>query len=314
MSSALQAQTTKAVSVSAADSFTDHLSLKSDTKDMDVMLKLVFDEAKNQLTVSVISYRMLFVFWDDVRYKTAIRRRWIHTDRLPYVADNSQKDRFRLTKEYRNSLGKHWKQHIFRRWIEADGLQPVPKDLRMVNDYIEQTFDIQGKRDDVSIRLHDLLLMDEVGKKQNATTYQMTYGKDLNITYQIHIRRDPCTGMEQETAAAQKALESVKKVYGNFASRFKKGTVSSPDALKAFTDLKETLMSQLPEYTDSVACPTLQQLHDEYNQYVDSIRSVEVKVAAVSEEGFIATGKPLNTATVLSAARQLDKMVARCQP
>jgi len=63
----LQATTVKSISVSADAPFTDHVSMRNDATDMDLMVKFVFDEAHEQLTVSLISYRSLFVFRDDFR-------------------------------------------------------------------------------------------------------------------------------------------------------------------------------------------------------------------------------------------------------
>ena len=58
----MRAQTVKVISVSNDASFTDHISLAEDSRDMDIMVKFVFDEQHNRLTVSVLSYRSLFVF------------------------------------------------------------------------------------------------------------------------------------------------------------------------------------------------------------------------------------------------------------
>lgn len=53
------------------------------------------------------------------------------------------------------------RKHIFRQWIEYEGLQPQPTEYKMVNDYIEQTFDILHEMADVSITLRDILVMSE---------------------------------------------------------------------------------------------------------------------------------------------------------
>ena len=73
----LQAQIVRTISVSQETSYTDHISLKEDTKDMDLMVKFVFSEADNTLSVTLISYRTLFVFWDNVHYKPLIKGRGV---------------------------------------------------------------------------------------------------------------------------------------------------------------------------------------------------------------------------------------------
>ena len=69
------AQSVKEITVSQGVPFTDHISLKDDTKDMDLMAKFVFDEKTNTLSVSLISYRDLFVFQTDTPYGQAIKGR-----------------------------------------------------------------------------------------------------------------------------------------------------------------------------------------------------------------------------------------------
>ena len=71
----IQAQTVRAISVAQGKSYTDHISLKPDSKDMDLMVKFVFKEDANTLTVTLISYRSLFVFWDKVHFKPLIKGR-----------------------------------------------------------------------------------------------------------------------------------------------------------------------------------------------------------------------------------------------
>lgn len=64
-------------------SYTDHISLKPDSKDMDLMVKFVFSEDKNTLTVTLISYRSLFVFWDNVHFYPLIKGRKLRPAQLP---------------------------------------------------------------------------------------------------------------------------------------------------------------------------------------------------------------------------------------
>ena len=49
----LQAQTVRTIQVAQGASYTDHISLKEDSKDMDLMVKFVFDEGNNTLTVII---------------------------------------------------------------------------------------------------------------------------------------------------------------------------------------------------------------------------------------------------------------------
>ena len=55
------AQTTKQIEVDGNEPYVDHVSLMEGSTDMDLLVKFMFDEPNNSLTVSLISYRKLFV-------------------------------------------------------------------------------------------------------------------------------------------------------------------------------------------------------------------------------------------------------------
>lgn len=310
----LTAQTVKPITISAEDSYTDHITLKNDATDKDLMVKFDFSEADNTVTVTLISYRMLFVFWDDTRYKSAISRRKIHPDKLSYVADCKPKDRFHLSKPFRNSLPKPYKNYVFKKWFGYDGLQPVDQELQMVNDFIQQKFNVQGKRDMVTIKLRDLMLMDLVKEKGGNRQYEINYGKNLDIDYRITIQRDPCFGLDEEFTASQSALDAVTKSYTALKKRYGKGTVANDDALKAFQELKATLVAQFqPNDSAQSPCPAIQQNRQQYNLLADSIARIQVKVAA-NDAGMGALGekgRAMNNKTILANARQMDKLVSR---
>ena len=310
-------QTAKAITISQEEPYTDNIMLTNDVKDKDLMVKFVFNEDKNTLTVSLISYRRLFVFWDDTRYKgTFSGSGKLHIDRLPYVITSNDGDRFRLSKSYRKSLPKPRKQHIFKKWIEYEGLQPVDKERNMVNDYIEQTFDIQNKRTNVVVRLRDVLLMDQTGEKGKSKRYELSNGKDLNIEYQITIQRNPCFGTEEEMAAVSKSLTGIMGSYKNFKKKYGKGRVGTEEALKLFKEMKSVLTTQFTKDTIVSQCPDIQKLRDQYNLIVDSINGIDVKMESANileASGAImgAKGRVMNTKIILSNARQLDQNVAR---
>lgn len=303
------AQTVKAISVSGTASYTDHISLGQDSRDMDVMVKFIFDEPNNTFTVSVLSYRNLFVFREPALYGQVVRCNYLRPELLPYVADNETHARFKLSKQLKRSLAKPLHKYVFQRWMEYEGLQPQPLDYKMVNDYIEQTFDIPDKKSRiVSITLRDLYLLDAVKKKAN--TYVLTEGRDLNVKYQITIVRNPCLGMDDEIEAAGKLTAAVKKAYGSFLTNYPKGEVSSEEALKTFKDTRAALLTLYPVKEDVSACPDLSNLVKEYNQYVDSISRFSLRLRA-PEEAAWDDGKPLDVKLLYTQTRQLDKSIAR---
>ena len=303
------AQTVKTIAVSNDKSYTDHISLGQDSRDMDVMIKFIFDESKNTLTVSLISYRRLFVFREAARYSSVVRCSRLHPDKLPYVVDSEAGTHYKLSKQFKKSIPAPRCKYIFSRWIEYDdGLQPTPLAYKMVNDYIEQSFDILDKRNAVSVTLRDLFLMDPMKKK--ATSYLLSAGRDLNLKYQIAIVRNPCFGLEQDIQVTQASLNEVRKAYQGLKSTFSGGTVTTQESLKTFQDTRAGLLAQYVVKDADVPCPDLRDALQQYNAYVDSIGKVKC-VLVSPEESAWDDGKPLDTKLIYTQARQLDKAVAR---
>ena len=258
----LQAQTVRTISVAQGSSYTDHISLKEDSKDMDLMVKFVFAEETNTLTVTLISYRILFVFWDNVRYKPLFKGRKLRPEQLPYVVEYDAKDKYRATKLFRATVPQPRSEFYFQRWIDYEGLQPAPQDYKMVNDYISQTFDIQNKRTQVTVRLHDVFLMDKVEKKK-YNRYEIPFGRDLDLTYQVTIVRNPCFGQDEDISAAQNALKGISASYASLKGKYSSGVVGSQEALKIFEELKSTVQGQFPHKDVQSSCPDIQTAWEE---------------------------------------------------
>lgn len=309
-------QTVKQILISNSESYTDHIALATDATDKDLMVKFQFNEDENTLTVSIISYRMLFVFWENTPYKGTIGyRRKIRLDRLPFVATSNPDDHFRLSKSKKKSIPKPRKKHIFRKWIEYEGLQPQEKELKMVNDYIEQTFDIQNRRLQVKVHLRDLMFLDVERRKGNITKYAVGDGKDIDTEYQINILRNPCFGLDEETTAANNALSAIKKSYSTLKEKYGSGTVKTNESLQAFNEIKQTVIEQYPQNTEISACPDIQVARDQYNIIADSIQSLnvvlETPMSAVEKVMGSKKGRAINVKTILYNARLIDNSVAK---
>lgn len=308
--SGLQAQTVKTISVSHGSSYTDHLSLKEDVKDMDLMVKIVFNEDSNTLSVTLISYRTLFVFWDNIHFKPLIKGRKIRPDQLPYVVEYNPDDKFKVGKLFKASIPKPTSEFFFRRWIEYEGLQPIPQDYKMVNDFITQTFAVQNKRTQVSVRLHDIFLMDKVEKKKK-NLYMIPLGRELNLEYQITIMRNPCFGLDEDIASARKALESISTSYASLSKKFGKGKVSSDEAKKTLDGLKATISSQYGHKDIQSPCQDVQKAWDSYNLYVDSIGALKCEVESLNEVVAEANMSADGLKVLMAKSRQIDKIVSR---
>ena len=298
------------ITVSQDQPYTDHVSMEGDATDKDIMVKFVFDEAANQLTVSLISYRMIFVFREDVRYKPLIKGRTIRPDQLPYVVAFDPSDKFRISKLFKSTVPKPRKQYVFHRWIDYEGLQPAPQEYSMVNDYISQTFDIQHKSNSVVVKLRDVMLMNDISKHLNKRQYEIGFGRDLYTEYRVNIQRNPCFGMEENIASAKAALEGISKSFHSMKEKYGSGTVSSEDLLTVFKELQATLKKQYPRKDTLTSCPELQQIFEKYNMYADSIARMKCKLVDTSaEKGMLSNG--VSERMLLSKARVIDSSVAR---
>lgn len=306
----LLAQTVKNIAVCQEQSYTDHISLEGDVTDKDIMVKFVFDEAANQLTVSLISHRMIFVFREDVRFKPLIKGRKIRPDMLPYVVTYDPSEQYRISKLFNATVPKPRKQYVFHRWIDYEGLQPAPQEYAMVNDYISQTFDILNKRNSVVVRLRDIMLMNDVSKHLNKRRFEIPFGRDLYTEYHVEIQRNPCFGMDEDIASAKAALDGIRKSYQNLHKRFGNGTVDSQESMTAFENLKEQLAEQYPHKNIQSPCPDIQQIWDSYNAYTDSISLVTCRVVSSGSMSRIA-GDGVNARMLLTRARQIDAAVSR---
>ena len=304
------AQTVRTITVSAKEPYTDHISMEQDASDKDLMVKFVFDEAANQLTVSLISYRNLFVFRDNVRYKPTIKGRTIRPDMLPYVVTYDPSEKYQISKLFKSTVPQPRKQFVFSRWIEYEHLQPAPQEYQMLNDFITQTFDIVNKRSDVTITLRDVMLIDDVSKNLAKKRYEISYGRDLYLQYQITIQRDPCFGLDEDIAAAKSALQAVSKAHTSFKDKFGSGKVPSKANLAVFDEMKKLLLDQYPRKSVQTPCPDIQDAWDTYNQHVDSISAMKCVVAGEGGAGGTG-GEGVSAKFLLTNARQIDAAVSR---
>lgn len=304
-------QTLKTITVSQQAPFTDHLTLAQDSRDKDLMVKFLFNEEANTLTVSLISYRSLFVFWDQVHYRPAVWNGKVRQHLLPYVVEDNPNTKFKLSRDFKRSIPKPRKDYVFNRWIVVEGLQPIPTPYRMVNAIVEQKFDIVGKRDMVKVTLRDILLMD---KKQTHVgrpdCYEISFGTDLNIQYQVLISRDPCFGMDEEKVAAEKALTSVEKAADAIQNRFGKGEVANAELLNVFEEMKSLFLQQFQHHEGTSSCPDVNHIWNSYNQFVNQVASLQC-IVSLNDAGNAVVGDGVNSRQVLAKARQIDNLVSR---
>lgn len=301
----LQAQTQRTIRIAQDKSYTDHVSLKKDSKDMDLMVKFIFDEPNNTLTVSLVSYRNLFVFHDDVRYKQVVKCKKLRPERFPYVVETDAEMKYKLVKELRKQIPRSKKKHIFKRWLSYEGLQPQPMDYKMVNDYIEQKFDILDKDTLVMISLHDLMVMEPiVGKKKR---YDFVHYTDLDREYQVHIERNPCLGKEEEIETAKVMVENIRTSYETLKGQYIAQDNPNIETLELLDEMRSMLLEQFPFKEVNSSCPSIRLQLETYNNYVDSIRGLDsFKFDYENRRKTLAVGAE----QILGVARIVDNNVA----
>ena len=307
MTVALHAQTTKPVTLGDKAPFSDALQIKDKTGDINVNAILVFDEDLNTVTVTLKSERKLFVFWNDIRYRKAFRNRKLRTDRLAYTLKGNTSDEFRRVARFRRRLPKPRCKYEFHTWVQAEKMQLQDQDLHIVNDSITATFKLPAEATTASLRLRDVLLLDEVKQKGVTRYYSLTYGADFNTQYNITIQRNPCWGQDSRIKSSANALAAIQQSFESFKNLYAKGIVNSAEGEQMFHDLQDALLTQFPMDSDSCACPAVEQARTLYNQYNDSIRSISVTMQQEEQD----IDHVANAKTILANARTIDGNVAR---
>jgi len=305
--SVLHAQTVKPVTLSDKTPFADELTIpQKDGGEVKVTASLQFDEQSNTVSVTLKSERKLFVFWENIAYRKAFRYKRLRTELLSYNMTGNTADCFHRIPWFYKALPKpHRKRHIFHSWVEAQGLRAAAAPKQIVNDSLCLTFAVLDTADAFSIRLRDILFIDEAKQKGVARYYAITYGADINTEYQITLHRNPCFGLDARIASMQNARDAIVRSYEAFKSIYNNGIVKSEEGEKLFHELQDALQVQFPVNQDSSACPTLQEVTTEYNQYIDSVKAISVTLQLPEEE------RSLNFKIILANSRNIDNNVTR---
>ncbi|MBO4249770.1 MAG: hypothetical protein J5884_00785 [Paludibacteraceae bacterium] len=304
----LQAQVTKPIVLSDKMPYADAITLSNKAGDVNVTATFVFNEDANTVTLTLKSERRLFVFWDDIKCSKAFSCRTLRTDRLPYALTGNTSDKFRKARQFKKALPKHQGTYLFHTWFSAEDMEPVKAEHKMVNDSITQTFTVSPACMNASLRLRDILLLDDVKQKGITHYYDLSFGADVNTVYAITLQRNPCIGLDRAIQTAENSRDAVQQSFSSFKGIFDKGIVNSEEGEQLFYDLQNALQTQFPVWKDSSACSAIEQAYTTYNQYIDSIKalSVTLQLPAVEVEE-----RSLNTKTVLANARMIDSNVAR---
>lgn len=302
------AQVSSPITVSGTEPAATCISLSRDSRDMDVIVKFVFDEQKNSLTVSLFSYRGLFVFREKVKYSKIFCCSNMNPEKLPYEVQVPDPGKFKATSPFRKSIKessglRNYRKYVFSRWIDYEGLQPQPCEFSMVNDRIEQTFDILEQKSQVNVTLKDIILMDPHGKEGH---FAFVLDRNVNKSFDITIKRDPCFGKDEDVNASAQALSVIRSAYDSLKVVYGNGVAPNEEAYQMFNGMKTLMTKQFTKVNADSKCGCIKEAREKYNMIIDSIALMKYKKPVVAM-----TPKGIDANKMLSRARRLDVAVGK---
>lgn len=292
------------ITVSEETPYTETISTKEGAKDMDMLLKIEYSENDNTLNVSITSQHHLFGFKNNSLYKNVIRNKKISLVRLPYKVVSEPEMTYRLSKNIRNNISGCNDKHTFKAWISTTGLHPQMSDYEMVTETLTQKFDIVGDTT-ITVTLGDIMMMERSVSKKNR--YDLTFYTNLNKSYVVNIKRNPCLGKEAELNSTQTLLDEIKENYTSLASKYPNVENLTQETLLALEEVRVKLETKYEKKETTNECPAIASMLENYNTYVDSI----AKLADVKAE--FAHKRPrlsMPADQLLAVARMVDTNVA----
>lgn len=310
------------VTVSDEDIFSEQLQLYNGDELENVTVRISYDEDVNQLSIALLSKSRLFVFHDTVAYNRIVKSNifghatQLVPEKLPYQIETESGSRYRVTKQYKKSLQQPSKKHIFSPWISTTDLNPVDCALKMVNDSVEAVYTLPNREDSLFfVSLNDVsFIQHSLKSKPGHKTYDLSAWANLDRTYDIKVKRNPCFGMDTKISKAETKKDEVKAKYEEINKRLNgRTTTSSADFATAFATLRDTALKELKKNQSRSLCVDLNEEIDAYNAYIDSIAALNITY--VPDERIIAASQPkpkeIDAAYLYKTAREIDEDVAR---
>lgn len=330
----------KTALVSQDTPYEEKLQFPFDDKGLDINVSLAFDEAENMLTLTVKGSRQLMVFRQDTFYGMIfkhpfLKQREMIPAKLPYPVLVQPNMKITLSNNVWKSFKKSRVQHLFNSWLVgvSPELQPVTPSIdteespeaTLIVESVTQRFRVDPKATKASFTLRNFLVIDKDGipvsviqqkrSPSSSLKYEIVYEKDLNLTFNVRIQRNPCFAQDSLIESAKGRIAEVRKAYANLHEACPEGTVSSTQEQGVFNQHRKFLLSQFPCITDSSACSLLQEAYTRYNSYVDSIKNAPcVYVKPQPEPGKDEYGMPsigIRASHILDMAHRLDNIVSQ---
>lgn len=296
--------------LSAEQSITDHIDIQTSRGDnVGMIVKILFLENENAVSVSLISYHTIFALWSDTRYRSAVN--WFSRlipHKLPFANECNERARFKVSSSAKKDMKLYTKcrrKYVMRQTLRATGAFPLETPVKIVNDVIEQKFLINGDTTNhISISLGDILFMER--KKSKKEKYRIFAYSKLDKEYKIELERDYCLNREGDIEVATTAFNALRSSLSSLKEMKLNTSISNTvEKKELFDKLKDIAVKQFPKNTKKDKCLVIQDLYVRYNALVDSLQNIDIAVEVKSN---IADDKYIRDRT-----RQLDKCMSVMQ-
>ena len=320
-------QQVKEAAVADGNLFEDIVNIPFDDKGLDLTVHMTFDEVNNELTLSLVGSRQLFVFQQDTQRKKAFTgfwsRRTLRPERLGYATLTEPKTKYKLTSAVVKSFSKPRKKHLFNKWLTSvsSNLTPVEASVtQLTPDSIVQKFLVAPTATKVSFTLRNILVLDpkeemaaaeEKRNKGKTLHHRFVLDNDLSTTYNVTIKRDPCLFMQSAIDSVNTKIADIRGAYHRLRKSCSTGKATSQTEVNIFNQHRQFLLSQYIPIADSTHCGNLMKAYTAYNNYVDSIANAPcIYISIDNSPSALSSSIGVSAETMLSAAKRLDDIVA----
>lgn len=299
--------------------FEDRVQIPVDDEGLDIVVKVKFDEGNNQLQVDVKSSRLMIVFPESTIYKSVFSHHWfagltgsrkmkVHRLRFPTLIE--PKSKYRLDNMCYASFAKKRRNHVFNRWIYGSSKTVAiqGKVSKFVTDSLTQVFQLPDSATSASFTLRNVSLVSQKLRKRKGPKYTIVADADLNRTYNINIKRDPCYGKEDLIAAEDTVLKHFSDNYQLFDKQYESRLVSSNESYEIFLHHRDLILQTYPRRDEQSDCSEVQSRRDKYNMLYDSLAVMDCAMQIDSSMFNLAAG--INAAFVLQHAKSIDQNTA----
>ncbi len=306
----VKAQQEGVLKLSANQPITDHIDIQtSQGAPVGMIVKILFLEEENAVSVSLISYHTVFALWSDTPYRSAVN--WFSRlvpHRLPFANECDENARFKVSSSTKKDIKlytKRKRKYVMRQTLRATGAFPLETSTKIVNDVIEQKFLIDGDTTNhISIFLGDILFMEK--RKPKKEKYHIFAYSKLNKEYKIEIERDHCLNREGDIEVATTAFNTLQSSLVSLNEVKSNTTLSNTvEKKELFDKLKDIAVKRFPKNLKEDKCDVVRDLYARYNALVDSLQEINL---AVDVKSNIADDKYIRDRT-----RQLDKCMSVMQ-